>query len=217
MNSKKSLRLSVALCAILLCVSSFSYALGEKSYLSSSAKSGDVILVDAKSTATLYVDEKDFPGVIRAAKNLQSDIEKVTAKKPSLTQDVDSIKNQALIIGTLGRSALVDQLIASKKIDVSGIKNQWDAYQISVVQNPTATIKQALVIVGSNKRGTSYGIYDLAEQIGVSPWYWWADVPAKKKTSLIIAKNTHVQEMPKVKYRGIFLNDEAPALTNWVV
>lgn len=216
MNCKKSLRVRVALSAILLCASSFSFALGEKSYLNTSAKAGDLTLVDKNSTATLYVDAQDYPGVQRAAKNLQGDIEKVTAKKPALTQTPSDLKNQVVIIGTVGHSKLIDELITQKKIDVTGIKDKWDAYQLSVIQNPTPEIKQALVIAGSNKRGTTYGIYDLAEQIGVSPWYWWADVPVKKKDALFIAKNTRVEEMPKIKYRGIFLNDEAPALTNWV-
>jgi len=216
MNCKKSLCLSLGISALLLCASPFSFALGEKSYLTNSAKSGDLVLADASNSATLYVDSQDYPGVQRAAKNLQTDIEKVTAKKPSLTQTPDNLKNEVVIIGTIGHSQLIDELIAKKKINVSDIKDKWDAYQLSVIQNPTADIKQALVIVGSNKRGTTYGIYDLSEQIGVSPWYWWADVPVKKKSSIIITKNIHVQEMPKVKYRGIFLNDEAPALSNWV-
>jgi hypothetical protein len=217
MNCKKYLCLNLGLSALLLCASSLSFALGEKTYLNASAKAGDLILADANSTATLYVDTQDYPGVQRAAKNLQGDIEKVTAKKPALNQTAGDLKNQVVIIGTIGHNALIDELIIQKKIDVSGIKDKWDAYQISVIQNPTANIKQALVIVGSNKRGTTYGIYDLSEQIGVSPWYWWADVPVKKKSQLIIAKTAYAQEMPKVKYRGIFLNDEAPALTNWAI
>ncbi|GGY77475.1 hypothetical protein GCM10011613_22540 [Cellvibrio zantedeschiae] len=216
MNSYKSLCARLGLGVLLLCTASSSFALGEKSYISTSAKTGDLTLATPTSTASLYVDSRDYPGVQRAVKNLQVDIEKVSAQKPSLIQTANDLKNQAVIIGTLGHSQLIDDLVAQKKINVSGIKDQWDAYQISVVQNPSANIKQALVIVGSNKRGTTFGVYDLAEQIGVSPWYWWADVPVKKKSAIYVAKNTFVQEMPKVKYRGIFLNDEAPALTNWV-
>jgi hypothetical protein len=216
MTAQKYLSWRTVLCALLLSFSSLCMGLGEKTYLTSKAKAGDLTLVGNSLTATLYVDAKDHAGVQRAARNLQRDIEKVTSKKPVLSNDENSLQNQAVLIGTIGQSQLIDALIANKKIDVSGIKDQWDAYQISVVQNPTPTIKQALVIVGSNKRGTSYGIYDLTEQIGVSPWYWWADVPVKKKSAIYIAQNTLVQEMPRVKYRGIFLNDEAPALTNWV-
>lgn len=217
MFSTKSLSLKIILGASLICMSTFSFALGEASYINTSEKNGDLVLVDAKSTATLYVDQQDYAGVIRAAKNLQTDIEKVTGKKPTVVNQANNLNQQVLIIGTIGHSQAIDDLIARGKINISGIKDKWDAYQISVIQNPTPKIARALVIVGSNKRGTTYGIYDLAEQIGVSPWYWWADVPVKNKPAIFIAKNTFVQEMPKIKYRGIFLNDEAPALTNWVV
>lgn len=217
MLAKNSLTLGGLLCALVASLSLPAFALGEKSYITEKAAAGDVVIASEKSLATIYVDAADYPGVQRAARNLQTDIEKVSAHKPALEQDADKLGEQAVIIGTLGQSTLINELVVSKKIDVSGIANQWDAYQISVVQNPRAGIKTALVIVGSNKRGTSYGIYDLAEQIGVSPWYWWADVPVKKHSNLAILKNTRVQEMPKIKYRGIFLNDEAPALTNWVM
>ncbi|MCE3252605.1 MAG: glycosyl hydrolase, partial [Cellvibrio sp.] len=111
---------------------------------------------------------------------------------------------------------LIDQLVASHKLDVSKIRGQWDAYQVQIIEQPFPQVKRALVIVGANKRGTMYGIYSLSEQIGVSPWYWWADVPVKKNRALYIDKNLQLIEIPKIKYRGIFLNDEAPALTNWV-
>jgi hypothetical protein len=205
-----------AIGGLLLLVCNNSFALGEKSYLVKVAHSGDIVLVGEKVTASLYVSANDDPGVKRAATNLQTDIELITQKKPTLTQETTALNNQAVLIGTIGQSQIIDQLIHSKKIDVSGIKNKWDAYQISVVQNPLPNLKQALVIVGSNKRGTTYGIYDLSEQIGVSPWYWWADVAVKKQPTLFIDKKTFAQEIPKIKYRGIFLNDEAPALSNWV-
>ena len=216
---KKSTHLFIAL--TLLVSSAHSLALGEKTWLSKGKNTADLQLVSQQQQAQIYVDAADFSGVARATKNLQSDIEKVSGKKLALlnqfstANDKTSIDN-AVIIGTLDHSALIAELIAAKKIDVSGIKDQWDAYQVQVVQQPTAHIKRALVIVGANKRGTSYGIYSLSQQIGVSPWYWWADVPVKQKSEIFIAHNTKVIEIPKVKYRGIFLNDEAPALTNWV-
>jgi hypothetical protein len=108
MNCKKYLCLNLGLSALLLCASSLSFALGEKTYLNASAKAGDLILADANSTATLYVDTQDYPGVQRAAKNLQGDIEKVTAKKPALNQTAGDLKNQVVIIGTIGHNALID-------------------------------------------------------------------------------------------------------------
>ncbi|MBC3919028.1 glycosyl hydrolase 115 family protein [Undibacterium sp. CY18W] len=215
MNRKIS-RLVFAVAGFFMLVSNSCFALGEKSYISQTRQAGDVVLVGANSTASLYVDTGDYASVQRAVGNLQKDIESIGGKKPVITNDALALKGQAVIVGTIGKSKLIDQLIAAHKIDVSGIANQWDAYQLVTVQNPLPDVAQALVIIGANKRGGAYGVYDLSEQIGVSPWYWWADVPLKKKSSIAIRKNTLVQEIPKIKYRGIFLNDEAPALTNWV-
>ncbi|MDR7088076.1 glycosyl hydrolase 115 family protein [Cellvibrio fibrivorans] len=191
-------------------------ALGEASWLVKSA-SKNLILVDKNTSADLIIDAGEFPGVLRATKNLQKDIEKVSGKKLTLSNAISNNNNPLVIVGTLGKSKILDQLIAAKKIDVSKIRDQWDAYQVAVIEEPFPQVKRALVIVGANKRGTMYGIYSLSEQIGVSPWYWWADVPVKKQSALYIDKKLQLTEIPKVKYRGIFLNDEAPALTNWVI
>ena len=207
------------LCQFLMCLilvsSAQVWALGEKSWLTNASRN-NLVLIDPKKSADLIIDSNEFPGVVRAAKNLQIDIEKVTGKKPPLKNTLGDTATQIVLIGTLGKSQLIDQLVAAKKIDASKIANQWDAYQVQVIEKPFPQIARALVIVGANKRGTMYGIYSLSEQIGVSPWYWWADVPVAHKTQLIIDKKTRVVDIPKVKYRGIFLNDEAPALTNWV-
>ncbi len=200
---------------LLLIITPASFALGEKSWLATSS-ANQFTLVDKKSATTLLIDEHDFPGVQRAAKNLQRDIENVTGKKPSLVNSISDNTAQLIIIGSIGKSRLIDHLIASKKLDVSKIRGQWDGFQVQVVEQPLPNVKRALVIAGADKRGTTYGIYSLSEQIGVSPWYWWADVPVKKKTEILIDETLQVTEIPKVKYRGIFLNDEAPALTGWV-
>jgi hypothetical protein len=200
---------------IILLIAPGCFALGEKTWLTKSA-SNNLVLVDHNSSAQFIIDNNDFPGVLRAATNLQGDIEKVAGKKLALNHSIGDANSQAIIIGTLGQSQFIDQLVAEKKIDVSKIRDQWDAYQIQVLEKPFPNVTRALVIIGANKRGTMYGIYSLSEQIGVSPWYWWADVPIAKKDSLVIDKKIHIVDLPKVKYRGIFLNDEAPALTNWV-
>jgi len=107
-------------------------------------------------------------------------------------------------------------LVAAGKLDVSGIKGKWDGYMIETVVDPFPGVERALVIAGNDKRGTIYGIYHLSEQIGVSPWYWWADVPVKPRNELHVKPGRLVQNAPVVQYRGIFINDEAPALTGWV-
>src|SRR4029078_1043520 len=121
-----------------------------------------------------------------------------------------------ILIGTIGRSAIIDQLATAKKIDTSSIAGKWESYLIQVVADPLPGISSALVIAGSDKRGTIYGIYDLSEQMGVSPWYWWADVTPDHKDALFIKAGKYQQGEPSVKYRGIFFNDEKPDLDYWV-
>ncbi|EQB12915.1 hypothetical protein RLDS_19250 [Sphingobium lactosutens DS20] len=120
-----------------------------------------------------------------------------------------------VLIGTLGRSGTIDRLAAAGKIDVAPIADKWESYTIQTVRDPMPGVHEALVIAGSDKRGTIYGIYDLSQNIGVSPWYWWADVPVVKRRSIHVAYGKYFQGEPAVKYRGIFLNNEAPCLSAW--
>ncbi|KAB5578761.1 hypothetical protein GE09DRAFT_560311 [Coniochaeta sp. 2T2.1] len=124
--------------------------------------------------------------------------------------------NVVVIAGTIGHSTIIDNLIASNAIDVSAIKGKWESFTSQLVKDPAPGTPQALVIAGSDPRGTIFGIYDVSEQIGVSPWYFWADVPPKKNKNIYVLPDKKVQGPPSVKYRGFFLNDEQPALTNWV-
>src|SRR5262249_31087462 len=146
----------------------------------------------------------------RAANNLKEDIQRVTSIAPAIAQTTSEIPN-AIVIGTIGKSTLIDQLSSAKKIDISTISGKWEACLTQVVADPMPGVSSALVIAGSDKRGTIYGIYELSEQIGVSPWYWWADVPPHKHDALFVKAGAYVLDSPKVKYRGIFINDEEPA------
>jgi len=116
----------------------------------------------------------------------------------------------------VGKSELLDHLVREAKIDVSAITGRWESFLIQAVNNPFPGVASAIVIAGSDKRGAIFGIYDLSEQIGVSPWYWWADVPVAHHSTLMAKPGAYLQGPPAVKYRGIFLNDEAPSLTGWV-
>lgn len=191
-------------------------ALGDAGYVSTHSQEDALALVTKSSTATLYVDASDYKGVIRALSDLQADIKSVTGKSVRVVNGADDLGQHAVIVGTIGKSALIDALIASGKIDPSAIADKWDGYHLQVVNNPLPNVARALVIAGANKRGTTYGIYDVSEEIGISPWHYWADVPTRKKSEIYIQAGTKIQEFPKVKYRGIFLNDEAPALSSWV-
>ena len=120
-----------------------------------------------------------------------------------------------ILVGTIGRSALIDRLIQEGKLDVSGVRGQWEASVTQVVERPLPGIRRAVVIAGADKRGTIFGVYGLSEQMGVSPWVWWADVPVRHKDALYVETGRYVAASPRVRYRGIFLNDEAPALSGW--
>ena len=143
------------------------------------------------ASAKILVDANDWAGVIRAAKDLGDDVGKVTGKASEVVT-TDKIERGSVVVGTIGRSKLIDGLVAAKKIDVSKIKGQWESFLIQ-------TVDGSLVVAGSDKRGTIFGIYDISEKIGVSPWYWWADVPSKQHDSLFIVPGTFLQGPPKVK------------------
>jgi hypothetical protein len=200
--------------ALFLNLSGTSFALGQKKYVESTPQAGGFTIVQNAQVSGIHVDSADFPGVIRAANDLRDDIRRVTGKTAEIRQQ-STIGPNAIIIGTLGKSPTIDKLIRAGKIDVSGIKGKWESFLIQVVTNPAPGTANALVIAGSDKRGTIYGIYDLSEQVGVSPWYWWADVPVEPRSALFVKPGRYIQGEPAVKYRGIFLNDEAPALTGW--
>jgi hypothetical protein len=134
---------------------------------------------------------------------------------PDLLIDEIPEAKEIVLVGTLGKNPLINKLAHDKKLDVEGIVGKWETFLIQSVENPLPNVDRALVITGSDKRGTIYGMFDLSENIGVSPWYWWADVPVKKKSDLYVLPGRHTLGEPKVKYRGIFINDEAPSLSGW--
>jgi hypothetical protein len=173
-------------------------------------------LVGPRGASPLLVDGADWPGVRRAVSDLQADIRRVTRLTPAIVEPGGRVTETMVLIGTVGKSALIDRLAREGKIDVSGIAGKWESFFLETVANPLPGISTALVIAGSDKRGTIYGIYDLSEQIGVSPWYWWADAAPDPKEALYIRAGKYQQGEPSVKYRGIFLNDEKPDLDFWV-
>ncbi|MEO6002946.1 MAG: glycosyl hydrolase 115 family protein [Opitutus sp.] len=190
-------------------------AVGDERLVAFAESAGCFPLVAGQRAATLLVNPADHPGVVRAARDLSSDIFRVTNVRPSVGGDTKT-PPLAVIIGTLGRSSLVDQIVATGKLDVASMKGKWESFLLRVVDQPLPGIEQALVIVGSDKRGTIYGVYQLSEQIGVSPWYWWSEVPTVHRDALYVRAGRFLTDSPSVKYRGIFLNDEAPDLTNWI-
>ena len=182
--------------------------------VSATKSQGAFMLAAAGKTAPIYASAGEWPGVLRAARDLQADVQRVTKTLPAFSTGKVA-GAEVVLIGTIGKSPLIDQLIKAKKLDVKAVAGHWETFVRQVVAQPMPGVAHALVIAGSDKRGTIYGIYDLSQQLGVSPWYWWADVPVQPQTALYVAPARHTLGEPAVKYRGIFLNDEAPALSGW--
>jgi hypothetical protein len=195
---------------------SIASGLGETHYVHSSAVPGGMNLFAKGKVANIYVDKDDYPGVIRAAHDLQTDVERVSGVSPEISNDSHTFSGEVILIGTIGKSKVLDRLIGEHKLDVNAIAGKWESTLVQIIDHPLRGVTRALVIAGSDKRGAIFGIYGLSEQIGVSPWYWWADVPVQHKDALYVAPGRYVEGEPAVKYRGIFLNDEAPSLSGWV-
>ncbi len=210
---RRALAPLTALCAVLAAPSA--WALGERQIVRFAASPQAVMLAEKGRAAALLVDPKDDAGVRRAVADLQNDIALVSGAKPVLANAAGSTADNVVIVGTLGQSALVDRLAAEGKIDAAAIRSKWEGFLIQAVANPMPGVARALVVAGSDRRGAIFGVYTLSEQIGVSPWKWWADVVPARQATLAVALDTKVSDAPVVQYRGIFLNDEAPALTNW--
>lgn len=181
---------------------------GISSYIQYKTTKDAFRIASDNQSATIYVDPEDWKGILRAANDLGDDVRKVTGTASLVSQQISDPLQGAIIIGTIGKSHIIDQLVREKKIDVNDIEGQWESFLIQ-------TVDGNLVIAGSDRRGTIYGIYDVSEKIGVSPWYWWADAPIKQSNSLYVKAGRYVQPSPKVKYRGIFINDEEPSFGGW--
>lgn len=201
--------------ALALCLASMTAnAIDHKGITTNQIIQGNFTLVNGGKPTPIYYSQNDDKGVIRAIENLRTDFSRVCGNKPEAISSTDK-KNTAIIIGTMESPAIKD-LIKKKLINVNELKGKREKYIMTTLSQPNQNIDEALVIVGSDKRGTIYGVYELSEQLGVSPWYYWADVPVQKQQNLSIQKGTYTAGEPAVTYRGIFLNDEAPCLTTWV-
>jgi len=171
-------------------------------------------LADHGRATPLLVSDGDHAGVVRAVGDLRADVERVTGLAPPIA-GAGTRGARAVIIGTIGHSPLIDSLVAHGRLDVRDVRGKWESYRREVVSHPLPGVERALVIAGSDKRGTIYGVYDISSAIGVSPWYWWADVPVRHRDAVSVDARPYTQHEPAVKYRGIFINDEAPAFSGW--
>ena len=164
----------------------------------------------ADEAAGIIYDETDFPVVGIAAEMLADDVERITGNRPELLHHADlndMPEVPAVLAGTVGRSRIIDELVTRGLVDVSEISGKWESSLITTVRLQGRD-KPVLVIAGSDRRGTAYGLTSLSEAIGVSPWYWWADVTPQPRKALYVEPGCFTQGEPSVQYRGIFINDE---------
>ncbi|WP_086603921.1 glycosyl hydrolase 115 family protein [Streptomyces swartbergensis] len=174
----------------------------------------DFALLRNGTPADVFVDAADDPAVIRAAGDLVADVERVGGVGPRLLHTVPRRAELLVMVGTIGASPVIDRLVRRRRLDVSRVEGRWEASVTQVVDRPLPGVDRALVIAGSDRRGTVYGVYDTSERIGVSPWYWWADVPVVRRDTVTVPAGPFVRHEPAVRYRGIFINDEQN-LTTW--
>jgi len=175
----------------------------------------DIAIVKAGNAWPVCIASNAEPTVGIAAAHFADDIELVTGVRPRLLIDNASLKGNVIIAGTLDNSVLLQQLVKTGKLNPNPAWEAWEGFSIQMINNPIDGVQKALVIVSKHHRGVAYGLFHLSRLFGVSPWYWWADVPVAKKNILALPAGYTYQDFPGVKYRGIFINDEAPALSNW--
>ncbi len=183
--------------------------------LTETPTAADFMLASGGHATPVLIETQDDKAIVRAAGDFVADVERVTGVKPVTLADAGQLNGEVVLVGALGHSPLIDRLAAAGKLDTTGIADAWESYVIQTVADPAPGVRRALVIAGSDRRGTIYGMYAVSEAIGVSPWYWWADVPVRKHATLALTAGAHRQGPPSVKYRGIFLNDEDWGLQPW--
>ena len=207
-------RLKLILCilGVTLC---FPVVMAQVSLGSGSSKANEFTVVSSKANARLFFDEHDFEVVKKVADLFSNDVRMITGKAIQVGTTKDKLASNSIIVGTLGHNELINKLVAKNKLDVSSLKNRWESYLIEIVCNPLPGVGKALVVVGSDRRGTAYGLFSISEAMGISPWYWWADAPVVKRQELSLKVDRIIAKEPTVKYRGIFINDEDWGLLRW--
>ncbi len=174
------------------------------------------ILSNNNGVAPILVEATAFEGVKRIVEVVACDIELVCSKKPEIVSE--PVADKVIFAATVGKSEFLDKLVAEGKINLDNVIGKREVFTIVTIDNPFDGVKQALAIVGSDKRGTIYGLFTLSEACGVSPMVFWGDaVPVPKETVELDYTEAYVSKEPSVKYRGFFINDEWPAFGNWTV
>lgn len=184
-------------------------------------KSEQFLFSNGNPAVSYLLSEDDFEGVKRIAAVHAEDFEAVTGKRPALLfmngATLPDAAARVVIIGTVGHSTLIERLRTAHPQIADGVEGKREVYRMTTLRTPAPGIEEALVIAGSDKRGTIYGIFKLSELFGVSPWIWWADVTPAPRTSLSLPHSSlnFISKEPSVRYRGFFINDEWPSFGSW--
>ena len=184
-------------------------------YISEKPAAGCFPLVSEQAAADIFAADDDWTVVRIAAGDLALDVERVTGRRPALKHAAAGLSAYAVLVGTIGRSCVIDDLIKAGRLDVTDVRGQCESFVIATVADPLPGVARGLVIAGSDRRGTAYGVYELSRRIGVSPWYWWADVTPLRRAALHVSPDRLRVGLPAVKYRGIFINDEMWGILPW--
>ncbi|MGA9638749.1 glycosyl hydrolase 115 family protein [Flavobacterium sp.] len=175
----------------------------------------DFILFNNGKTASILYDKNDHKVIEISANLFSEDLKAVCGTSPKTFTSKKDAKGDLVIIGSLDKSSIIKQLVKNNAIDTTGMTGVWEKYSIQTINNPWQRGKKIVVIFGSDRRGTAFGVLELSKQMGVSPWYWWADVPVVKKDKVFVKGGIHKSSSPDVKYRGIFINDEDWGMKPW--
>ena len=162
-------------------------------------------LASSEGTAVICVDTCDARVVGIAAQMLADDVGLLTGSRPAVQTDLP--EGPAVVAGTIGHSRLIDELSGKDLIDTEILNDKWESYVIQTI-HIDGRDEPVLVVAGSDRRGTAFGLASLCEAAGVSPWHWWADVTPERKKALYVQPGRFHQDEPDVQYRGIFINDE---------
>ena len=177
-------------------------------------------LIQNNVPVTIWVEQDAYEGVHKIAEKVVLDFEKVCGQKPSIIQNIEDYRatqmKTVVLFATLGKSPIVDQLVTAGIIDLSCIQNKWECFLRTRINNPFPGVEEMLVICGSDKRGTIYGMFSLSEYIGVTPLCFWGDAEPVKKANINVGSDWEkISKEPSVKYRGFFINDEWPCFGQW--
>ena len=168
-------------------------------------------ITQGKNNPVLVVDNNESSVVKKSIGMFCDDIFEITGQKLIIQNSV-STTGQSIIAGTLGQSKVLAKIIKKYKLNTDSVSKKWEAFSIQIISQKEGNL---LVVMGSDRRGTAYGILELSRMIGISPWIWWADVKPEQKNELTINIPKQIFQRPSVQYRGIFLNDEDWGLKPW--